>query len=89
MSGSEADLGSVLTFVFLGILWLIWAGRLFWAMTAPLRQGGAKPQADRLSRSDVEFLRSLPVKPWELSSGLTRASEAGTPDLFGMQKHDS
>ena len=73
MSSSEADLISTLASVFFGTLWLIWMGRLFQAVTAPLRRRVPIPEADGLSLSDVQFLRSLRVQPWEQCSSRTHA----------------
>jgi hypothetical protein len=78
VSGSEADLRSTLAMVFFVSLWLIWVGRLFWAITTPLRRRDRKAQADRLSLSDVQFLRGLHVEPWGHGSGPTRTAGDGT-----------
>jgi hypothetical protein len=85
VSGSEVDLRSTLAMVFFGSLWLIWMGRLFWAMSTPLRRRDRKPQADRLSLSDVQFLRGLHVEPWGHCSGPTRTAGDET---FRMPNHD-
>ena len=60
---SISDLASVVFGLVMGILWLAWTVRLFWIVTGSLwrRKAGPKPE-DRLSASDVQFLRSLHIR---------------------------
>jgi len=50
--------------VALMLAWLIWTGRLLWVVTAIVwrQEKGVEPKG-RLSASDVQFLRSLHIRP--------------------------
>lgn len=64
MSTSDFDLSSVIFGLAIGILLLIWIGRLFWIVTASLRRRDNSPEpGDHLSAADDRFLRSLHIKP--------------------------